>query len=589
MSTAQKLTHLRRVMKDHQLDAYIVPSSDPHQSEYSAEHWNSRAWLSGFTGSAAVVVVTQDWAGLWTDSRYFIQAEEQLAGSEIELMRANEDLSYEEWLIEHLMPHSRVGIDAQLFSVTQKRNLTEELDAGHIQLISQDLIAAIWKERPALSKSKIAIHDLAYAGKSSLEKIAEVRAEMQSQQLDVFLVSMLDEIAWLFNLRGADVAFNPVFYAFASITLDEVYLFADQEKIEETVMAHLQANQIKTLPYRAFEFYIGDLPKEQNIGLDVNTFSANLQEYLKGESVEVKSPIQTLKAVKNETEIEHLQGIMEKDGVALLRAFRWLEKTLKERSLSEVELGEQLSKFRSQQIHYQGDSFHPVVGFRGNGAIVHYRAQPENCAQIQGEGILLVDSGGQYLDGTTDITRTIALGKPTAEQKRHFTLVLKGHIALASIRFPEGTTGTQLDILARQFLWQHHLNYGHGTGHGVGFFLNVHESPPSISPSINRITTLEAGMVFSNEPGFYKTGEYGIRIENLLLCVEDKSTEDFGDFLKFETLSLFPIDYALIDTSLMTAKEMAWLNRYHHEVYKRLSPHLEEEERKWLELKCRKI
>lgn len=580
---------LRKAMKEYQIDAYIVPSSDPHQSEYSAVYWNSRAWLSGFTGSAGIVVVTQNWAGLWTDSRYFIQAETQLAGSSIDLMKANEDVSYEEWLAEHLAPHSRVGIDGRLFSVKQERNLSKKLDSEHLELVKLDLIQEIWKDRPALSDEKVVIYNLAYAGKSSRDKIEEIRAEMRDQKVDTYLLSMLDEVAWLFNLRAQDVAFNPVFYAFASITLESAFLFIDPIKTDEAILAYLKENGVEVLPYKAFEFYIDELPAHQHIGFDPNAFPSNLQEFIKGKKVEIKSYVQAIKAVKNEVEIGHLRKTMEKDGVALLRTFRWLEKALKKRAVSEVELGEQLSFFRSQQVHYQGDSFNPVVGFRGNGAIVHYRAESETCAQIQGEGILLVDSGGQYLDGTTDITRTLTLGKPSTEQRRNFTLVLKGHIALASIRFPEGTTGTQLDILARQFLWQHHLNYGHGTGHGVGFFLNVHESPPSISPSINRITTLKAGMIFSNEPGFYKTDEYGIRIENLLLCVEDKSTEDFGDFLKFETLSLFPIDYALIDTSLMTAKEMAWLNRYHHQVYKRLAPHLEEEERKWLELKCRKI
>jgi len=589
MSTAQKLNALRKAMQHHNLDAYILPSRDPHQSEYVAEYWNSRTWLSNFTGSAALVVVTQNWAGLWTDSRYFLQAEEQLADSEIDLMKTNEDVRYEDWLIENLVPYCRVGIDGRLFSVKQEKHLRKKLDEQRIQLVKQDLIKEIWRNRPVLSNERIVVYDLKYAGKSSREKIAEVRIEMQEAQADVYLISMLDEIAWLFNLRGKDVAFNPVFYAFASVTLGNAYLFVEPNKMEEEITTHLAANGIQTLPYQAFESHIDSLPSDQHILFDDNTFPSHLHELIKGEKLKIKSPIQAIKAIKNEVEINYLRTTMEKDGVALLRTYRWMEKTLNERSISEVEFGEQLNLIRNQQAHYQGNSFDAIVGFRANGAIVHYRAMPETCAQIQGEGILLVDSGGQYLDGTTDITRTIAIGQPTAEQKRHFTLVLKGHIALASIRFPEGTTGTQLDILARQFLWQNHLNYGHGTGHGVGFFLNVHESPPNISPSANRITTLKAGMIFSNEPGFYKTGEYGIRIENLLLCVEDQSTEDFGDFLKFETLSLFPIDYSLIDTSLMTSKEMAWLNRYHHKVYKGLSPYLEDEERKWLELKCRKI
>lgn len=586
------LARLRQAMREANLDAYIVPSSDPHQSEYVADHWNARAWLSGFTGSAALLIVAQDWAGLWTDSRYYLQAETQLKNSGIDWHKTKMDggSDYLDYIVEHLNENSRIGLDGRLFSVTQLERLEDKLVPINFELIiNQDLIARIWRERPLLSKAPIFEHAVEFAGRSVAQKIATIRTQMQTRKADVHLLSALDEIAWLFNLRGSDTAYNPVFYAYASIQLHHTYLFVDLDKIEATSTVQLNEANVSLRPYKAFPKYIERLSRHTNILLDPNSFPAQLYHLLDANLLEDKSLVKLEKACKNEIERLHLRRTMELDGVALVKFYRWLEATLRERTVSEYEAGRQLDNMRSEQANYISSSFAAIVGYEANGAIVHYRAEKNSCADIQQKGLLLIDSGGQYLSGTTDITRTTALSEPTADQKRHFTLVLKGHIALARIQFPEGTSGHQLDVLARQFLWQHHLNYGHGTGHGVGFFLNVHESPPGISSSPSRSTPLATAMVFSNEPGYYEDGQYGIRIENLLLCVKATTSDSSNDFFRFETLSLFPIDLQLVDKELLTQVECDWLNDYHEEVYERLSKHLKEEERKWLKQKCEKL
>lgn len=584
-----KIARLRQVMHEANLDAYIIPSSDPHQSEYSADYWNARAWLSGFNGSAGLLIVAHDWAGLWTDSRYYLQAARQLKDSEIGWHKTKADggSDYLDYLSEHLEENSRIGLDGRLFSVKQLERIEQKLAQHDFQLVSQhDLIAPIWQDRPSLSDAPIFEHNIAFAGQTTTEKLADLRAEMQTKNADIHLLSALDEIAWLFNLRGSDTDYNPVFYAYASVQLQHVYLFVNLDKINPTLATKLGKANITLRPYTAFPKYLERLSIHTNVLLDATSFSAQLYQLLDANLLEDSSLVKIAKACKNETELTHLRQTMEYDGVALVRFYRWLEQTLAQRTVSEYEAGEQLKTMRSQQPNYVSSSFAAIVGYEANGAIVHYRAEQENCADIQQKGILLIDSGGQYLSGTTDITRTIALSEPTVLQKRHFTLVLKGHIALARSQFPEGTSGHQLDILARQFLWQQHLNYRHGTGHGVGFFLNVHESPPSISSAPSRITPLKIGMVFSNEPGYYEAGEYGIRIENLLVCVKGNTSETYGDFFKFETLSLFPIDVQLIDDELLTKEEHNWLKDYHQEVYERLSAHLDKEEKKWLRKRC---
>jgi len=595
MTISQRLGHLRQAMQDEGIDAYLIPSNDPHQSEYVAEHWKSRQWISGFSGSAGTVVVTIDHAGLWTDSRYFIQAEQELKGSGITLQKQQVPHAPEhlDWLAEHLGAGSRIGLDGRLFTIGQVRAFERMFSARNIQLMTEvDLVKSLWKDRPALPSDPVFELADTYAGQSRKEKLQTVRVQMEERGLSNYLLTMLDDIAWVFNLRGADVECNPVFYSYALIEKEQAHLFVAAEKVSSKVQLALQKDGVQVHPYHAIEFFLEDLPQSSSIGYD--QFLTQFQFWRSLEHLECKENIaliRQLKAIKNEVEVGHLREAMRRDGIALTRLYRWLEAELEERGISEVEVAQKLDAFRREQGDYHGESFGAIVGYKANGAIVHYRAEPGTCAMIKKEGILLLDSGGQYTCGTTDITRTTVFGNPTPEQKRAFTLVLKGNIALSTAVFPVGTTGVQLDTLARLPLWQSMMNYGHGTGHGVGFFLNVHEPPQGFvaSAANSRGTTpLEPGMLTSNEPGFYKTGEYGIRIENLVLCAEAGQT-DSGRFLKFETLTLFPIDQNLIDSSLLSPQEIDWLNHYHREVFETLSPGLNPEEVEWLKEQCKPI
>jgi Xaa-Pro aminopeptidase len=593
MTVQEKLSAIRKAMQDRQLAAYIIPSGDPHQSEYVAAHWKSRQWISGFTGSAGTVVITHDHAGLWTDSRYFIQAEEQLKGSPVELHKLGIPHTPEhlEWLQDNLPAGSKVGLDGRLFSVGQVRKMAKHFYDKKIGLDTHcDLVGQIWRDRPPLPQTPVFEHDIIFAVVSRSEKIQIVREKMTPA--GYYFLSTLDDIAWLFNLRGQDVECNPVFYAYALIGKDVVWLFIETAKVPEELKATLNQDGIIVKPYQEIEDFLKKLSREHPVLVDPGSTSNQVFSSVLKESVkETENLIAPLKAIKNPTEIAHFKNVMVRDGVALVRMFRWLEETLEKRAVPETEVAEKLIECRREQGHYVGESFDAIVGYNGNGAIVHYRPEHGSCANITPEGILLVDSGGQYFDGTTDITRTIALGKPTKEQKTDFTLVLKGHIALNRVRFPKGTTGVQLDTLARMFLWQRHLNYGHGTGHGVGFFLNVHEPPQGFSPAVNTPRAniaFEPGMLTSNEPGLYKAGKYGIRTENLILCVED-GENDFGNFYRFENITLFPIDLRLIKKSMLSKREKRWLNNYHKEVFEKLSPHLNEEETEWLAEKCEQI
>ncbi|MEM1322611.1 MAG: aminopeptidase P family protein [Bacteroidota bacterium] len=590
----QSIAALRAQMSQAKLDAYIIPSSDPHQSEYPAEHWNTRSWVSGFTGSAGLAIVTQDHAGVWTDSRYFLQAEEQLADSEFELHKqliphAPEHI---DWLCQQLSKGQRVGCDGLLFSLGQINRLGKALDAKGIELDYQhDLIPAVWADRPALPKTPIFEHALHYTGQSRQDKLALIQQKIQAQGATACLLTTLDDIAWTFNLRGSDVECNPVFVAYAIVGANKVQLFMDQEKIPAPLQTQLEQEGIEILPYRAITAILDTLKAPHRLLVDKDTVSISLYDLI-DEEVVLSGPNvpRQLKAIKNDTEVGHIKAAMLKDGVALTRLYRWLDQALEEDGITEVDVSQKLDQLRRAQGDYHGESFSAIVGYNGNGAIVHYRPTPGSCATLRKEGILLLDSGGQYTNGTTDITRTTALGEPTEEQRRNFTLVLKGHIALARLRFPKGTRGIQMDTLARQPLWEHMLNYGHGTGHGVGFFLNVHEPPQGFAASISQrgTTPFEEGMFTSNEPGFYKTGEYGIRIENLVLTRTAGSNE-FGTFLEFETLTLFPIDLRLIDVTLLSPEEKNWLNSYHAEVNRQLAPLLDEEEKAWMADQCRAI
>lgn len=586
MTVNQKIKLLRTQMSQKNITAYIVPSSDPHQSEYVAERWKSRTWLSGFTGSAGTIIVTSKHAGLWTDSRYFLQAEAELADSEIVLHQQKIPHAPEHihWLAEHLPKGSTLAMDGSLFSVGHLRFIAKQLADKDINIVSDiDLVDLVWEDRPSLPLAPIFEHSIKYTGKSREEKIAEVKTIMQSKNAQYHFVSTLDDIAWLLNLRGSDIEFNPLFIAYCLVGQDQTYLYIDLTKVSPELQSKLNTDGIILKSYDSVEIHLQSL--EDSIWIDASAINVQLYNALTEEQIIRGHNIcRKLKAIKTPLEIKHIRHAMKKDGVALLRLFRWLEATLEDRGVTEYELAEKLAGFRAQQEVYFGESFPAIVGYKGNGAIVHYRPLPDSSATIQKDGILLLDSGGQYLDGTTDITRTVALGTPTAEQKRNFTLVLKGYITLELAKFPVGTTGVQLDTLARMHLWQDGLNYGHGTGHGVGFFLNVHEPPQGFATGATTsrgTTALEPGMLTSNEPGFYKTDEYGIRVENLILCKMYKETP-YGKFLASEPLTLFPIDTNLINFDLLNETETQWLKDYHQKVWEGLSPMLEEEEKKWL-------
>lgn len=585
-----RLQALRQKMHRAGIQACLIPSTDPHQSEYVAEHWQLRSYFSGFTGSAGKLLITLDRAALWTDGRYFLQAEQQLP-PDILLMKEGlpETPSIPAWLQHNLQQGDTLGIDGWQFSHRQYTELKKQLQDKKLDIrIDFNPWDELWPDRPPLPDAPIFDFPEEFAGESREKKLQRLRKNMFERKIDYLLLSALDEIAWLFNLRGRDVHCNPVFYAYTLIGQDEALLFlpyASASKCPSELQAHLAKAGIQIREYEQITTALKDkLPSQARLQASREQVNEMLYRALPAHpSDKSTSPVQLMKAVKNETEIAHTRQAMVTDGIALFHFYRWLEETLQHRSVSEAEAAEKINEFRNEQGDFFGPSFDPIVGFRQNGAIVHYKAEAENCAQIQAPGMLLIDSGGQYPEGTTDITRTTYLGTPSEEQKKHFTLVLKGHIALARAIFPKGTTGCQLDILARHALWQEKLNYGHGTGHGVGFFLNVHEGPQRIGPTRSQ-AVLMAGMITSNEPGYYLQGHYGIRIENLVLC-----REAGNGFLEFETLTLFPIQLKLIDKDLLTEEEISWLNAYHQKVYEKLSPQLNEEDRNSLREQTRPL
>ena len=592
MEIKKRISQLREVMRKKGFDAYMIPSNDPHQSEYVADHWKARAWLSGFTGSAGLVIVTTEKAGLWTDSRYFIQAEQELKDSSIDLhpMRNMSHPEYLDWLKDQLPESGRLGLDGRLFTNGQLQRLNKVLHAKNVDIISDfDLLHEIWEDRPPLPQGAIFDLDLQYVGESRAAKLIRIRQELEQQAVDTYLLTQLDDIAWVLNLRGHDVPFNPVFIAYLIIEKKQSILFVDEQKINAELKLQLQEDHIILKPYEAIETYLSQI-KKPNILLVEPSLNLSLLEQIDPKVKKVGPRIvEAMKAIKNSTEIDNLRKAMVKDGVALVKFFRWLEEVLPSGVISEYDCARQLAFFRSQQDLYYGESFAAIVGYAGNGAIVHYKPDEDTSAILKREGILLLDSGGQYHDGTTDITRTICLGSPTQAQKDAYTLVLKGHIALDAIRFPAGTNGGQLDVLARMHLWKNGKDYGHGTGHGVGFFLNVHEGPHGVSSqsySPRARTAFEPGMILSNEPGYYKTDGFGIRIENLILCVEAEKRYNDQPFYQFETLTLFPIEQSLINIDLMDAEELDWLNQYHRQVFEQLAPALNEAERSWLAAKC---
>ncbi len=604
----ERLTALRTLMREHNLAAYIIPGTDPHASEYMADHWKETTWISGFKGEAGTVVVTLDEAYLWTDSRYYLQADIELAGTTIGLMKDGllDTPSIPEWLNAHLAAGQQVGVNPEMFTVQGYAALNERLTANGSRLTSIDLIRPLWVEdRPEIPTDPLFVFEEKYAGEGVDSKLARIRAEISKAGASAMVISALDEIAWLLNIRGNDVAFNPVVISYVLLEQDKCTLFVNPEKVTPEAHAYFAAHNISVAGYEDIFKHLAHLASsplmgEQEGGSAVLFDGAKLNEALYEAlpaacaKIDVQSPILRIKSVKNETELAGVRKALRKDAVALTRFFKWLEEDAFNegfpphggtgRGLTEYDLMQTLHTFRAEQENFIEDSFETIAGYGANGAIVHYGATEDDCAVIHPHGMLLLDSGGQYLDGTTDITRTICLDEPTEQMKRDFTLVLKGHIALACARFPRGTRGNQLDILARQFLWQEGLHYGHGTGHGVGHFLSCHEGPQNIRMD-NNPTPLQVGNICSDEPGLYRTGEYGIRTENLIVVVPDEKT-DFADFLKFETLTLCFYDTRLFDLSIMTAQEIAWVNEYHQRVVDEVCPLLTDDEAAWLRKKC---
>ena len=587
-----RLEKLRSAMQLRGIHALIIPSNDPHQSEYVADHWKTREYFSGFSGSAGYLVVLADYAALWTDSRYFLQAENELAGTEVKLHKqvVPHAPEHEDWLAEKLGTGKVVGIEGLLFSMGQFEHLENVLTPAGIDIKNVDGIAdEVWEDRPLKPESQVFEHELTYAGRSREEKLALIRSKFAGA--DYYLATALDEIAWVLNIRAADIACTPVALSYLLIGKDECHWFIEPEKVPVHIQAKMEKANVHIHPYAEVTSYIEHLPETSTTHVDLAGLSWSLKGSFKGKLVLGESLIQWEMAVKTEVEVNHIRHAMAKDAVALTRLFMWLEKEVQQRAIKETEVAKKVAEFRSEQPGYQEESFPAIVGYKANGAIVHYFAQEDTCAEIKNEGMLLIDSGGQYVDGTTDITRTICFGEPTAEQKRHFTNVLKGHITLALQRFPEGTTGIQLDTLARMHLWNEGLNYGHGTGHGVGYFLRVHEPPQGFVASTvtSRGTTgFVPGLFTSNEPGFYKTGAYGIRIENLILCVADVENE-YGKFVRHQPLTVFPIETKLIDFSMLTPKEKDWLNAYHQNVFDAVSPLLQGEELEWMRKMCKPV
>lgn len=582
-SISERIHALRMWFKPN-IQAFIIPSTDPHLSEYVAPHWKSREWISGFTGSAGTVVITEKKAGLWTDSRYFLQAAEQLQGSGIDLYKEMlpETPSITKFLSDELQPGESVGIDGKMFSVEQVESMQAELSAKNIQIVfCPDPMDELWENRPPMPESPAFVYDIKYAGKSCSEKIAAIRTELKKKSAESVMLSALDEIAWTLNLRGNDVHCNPVVVSYLLITEKKAVLFIAPEKVTEEVRNYLEKQQIEIQNYSNTEIYLSDLNSSSILMNPAKTnysvfSSVNPQcRIIRGEA-----PVALLKAIRNEQEIKGIHAAMQRDGVALVKFLRWLESGVPSGTETELSIDRKLHAFRATQDLYAGESFDTIAGYKEHGAIVHYSATEESNATLHPKGFLLLDSGAQYLDGTTDITRTIALGELTTEEKTDYTLVLKGHIALAMAVFPSGTRGAQLDVLARMPLWSHKMNFLHGTGHGVGHFLSVHEGPQSIRMNENPIV-LQPGMVTSNEPGVYKGGSHGIRTENLtLVCSAGEGL--FGEYLKFETITLCPICKKGIIKELLTADEVDWLNNYHQQVYEKLSPKLNEEEKAWL-------
>lgn len=580
--STDRLHKLRTFFADYQIEGIIIPTSDPHLSEYTAAHWKIREWVSGFNGSAGTLVVLKDKAGLWTDSRYFIQATQQLKGSSIQLYKEKlpETPSIEDFILKNLPKGTNIGMDNRLFSASQVAHYKTVFNERNISIIScTDLIDKAWSNRPKQSSAKAFVYDIKYAGVSSKEKIASIRKEIAYCKADGLLLSALDEIAWTLNIRGTDVHCNPVVTSFLLITEKDVKLYIQPEKLTIETYEYLKEQQIELFDYKEVYSQLETVP-ERRILVDFTKINDALCQSLGSKCVNHVSPIPLLKAVRNDTEITGIHAAMQRDGVAMVKFLHWMESAVKSGNETELSISRKLHQFRAKQPLYKDESFDTIASYGKHAAIVHYSATPETDIKIEPHGFLLIDSGAQYLDGTTDITRTIAVGPLTDEERIDYTLILKGHIDLAMCVFPKGTTGGQLDAFARMPIWQHHKNFLHGTGHGVGHFLCVHEGPQSIRMEQNPVALLPH-MLTSNEPGVYIEDKYGIRTENLLLVVDDGEGM-FNPYYRFETVTLCPIDKTPIVRELLNNDEITWLNCYHQKVYEQLSPGLDNEEKEWL-------
>ena len=580
-------------MRANGFSAFVFPSSDPHNSEYVADHWKSREWISGFTGSAGTAVVTLDHAALWTDSRYFIAAAEQLAGTEYRLMklRVEGTPTVCEWLADELAAYEKpvVGLDGNVNSFAEVAALTQELATrGNIRVRTDaDPMATLWTARPAIPGHKVCLHPLKYAGETTASKISRIRKSLAVRGADGLLVTALDEIAWVLNLRGSDVHCNPVFVSYLLITPGNVTLYINKEKLPEEVRHCLAAGNIAVEPYGAVAVGLEHYPGRHLLVDDSTTNHTLVSALLRGKAVFGESPVPGMKAVKNRVEQDGFRTAMLRDGIAMVKFLAWLKPAVEAGGQTEISLDRRLTALRAEQPLFKGISFDTIVGYEAHGAIVHYEATPATDAPIEPHGLVLIDSGAQYEDGTTDITRTVAQGRLTEEQRRIYTLVLKGHIQLALCRFPSGACGSQIDAIAREPMWREGYNYLHGTGHGVGSYLNVHEGPHQIRMEW-RPAPLRAGMTVTDEPGLYLEGKFGVRIENTLLIVP-AATTDFGEFLGFETLTLAPIDTTPVLPYMLTAEERQWLNSYHRRVRETLSPHLSAAEAAWLKAAARPL
>ena len=594
MTVNQRIEALREVMKREHLAAFIFPSTDPHQGEYVPDHWKGREFISGFNGSAGTAVVTLTSAALWTDSRYFIAAEDQLKGTEYQLMKLKVagTPTIAEWIAGECGAGAEVAVDGTVNSVSFVKELIADLrrQGGITLRTNLDPLNLIWKDRPVIPENPVEIYPLKYAGERCCDKISRIRKALRTVHADGMLMSALDDIAWTLNLRGTDVHCNPVFVSYLLISSNHVTLYINKVKLTPQVEAYLDSEGIAVAPYEDVSKGLKDY-FEYNILLDPNEVNYTLYKQVTREIVEAESPVKRMKTIKNPTEIVGFKSAMLKDGIAMVKFLCWLDKWKEEsgkrNEITEISVDQKLTSLRAEQPLYRDISFDTIAGYQAHGAIVHYEATPETDIPLKPEGFLLLDSGAQYLDGTTDITRTIALGPLTEEQKRIYTLVLKGHIQIELCKFPAGASGTQIDILARQSLWREGLNYLHGTGHGVGTYLNVHEGPHQIRMEW-KPAPLVAGMTITDEPGIYLEGKFGVRIENTLLITPYKETQ-FGQFLQFESLTLCPIDTTPIVRELLLDEEIAWLNQYHQHVLATLSPHLDDEEKEWLKAACKEI